>query len=93
MVFLELCREDWGSSRVVTGTSGNLSFLPQGSQASFHVVMGHLGIPLELLQGTWASSSIEGVIACLFSSCRGEPRVPIELWWEPQGTSHVALGK
>jgi len=49
-------------------------------------------IALELLQGTWASSSIEGVIACLFSSCRGEPRVPIELWWEPQGTSHVASG-
>ena len=54
MVFLEMQQEALGPSRVVTGTSGNLSFLPQGSQASFHVVMGHLGIPLELLHGNRA---------------------------------------
>ena len=54
VVFLEMQQEALGPSRVVTGTSGNLSFLPQGSQASFHVVMGHLGIPLELLHGNRA---------------------------------------
>ena len=54
VVFLEMQQEALGPSRVVTGTSGNLSFLPQGSQASFHVVMGQLGIPLELLHGNRA---------------------------------------
>ena len=33
--------------------------LPQGSQASFQVAMGHLRIPLELLQGNRVSSQVE----------------------------------
>ena len=42
VIFLELWREARGSSQIVTGTSGKL-VLPQGSQASFHVVRGNLG--------------------------------------------------
>ena len=72
-------------------------------QGTFHVALGksgllsccegHLGIPLELLQWNQASSRIEGLISCCFSSCSGKLWISLEMQWGPQGTSHFASGK
>ena len=54
MVFLERGQEAWGSSRVVTGTSGNLRDVGLLSSCE-----GYLGIPLDSLQENKASSQVE----------------------------------
>ena len=65
---LALRGESRDISRDVAGRFGCLSscnrdvrelMLPQRSQASFQVAMGHLRIPLELLQGNRVSSQVE----------------------------------
>ena len=50
------------------------------------------GIVLKALQGTRASSRVEGEISWFFSSC-GKLEVPLELGWGPQGTSRVVSRK
>ena len=68
MVFLELRREDLGSSRVPTRTSGNLSCSLRDVRPPFKL-QGPPRIPLELQQGNKASSQVEAANSGLLSSC------------------------
>ena len=68
VVFLELRREDLGSSRVPTRTSGNLSCSLRDVRPPFKL-QGPPRIPLELQQGNKASSQVGAANSGLLSSC------------------------
>ena len=42
---------------------------------------GELGIALHTMQGNWASSRSEVIVSLFFSSCGGNLRYILELWW------------
>ena len=75
VIFLELWQEARGSSQIVTGTSGKL-VLPQGSQTSFHVVMGSLMFHSRWCRRMRPFLELRGT-RCHFD-LRHEPRVPLE---------------
>ena len=62
--------------------------LPQGSQASFQVVLA-LGIAFEELQGNRASSCVKAGKSVFLSSCGRDLRVPIEFQQGSQASSRV----
>ena len=92
MVFLELRQEACGSSRVVMGTSGNLS-----------CCLREVKSPFELPGGAWDCSRVTAGDSGLISYCGGNLVVFLKLWREywgsswvaasTQGTSHGASGK
>jgi len=84
MVFLEWGQEAWGSSRVVTGTSGNLRDVGLLSSCE-----GYLGIPLDSLQENKASSQVEEGNSRFLSICDRDLGVPIEFQQGIQASSPV----
>ena len=58
-----------GNSEFLSSCNGYLGEplqLFKGSQASFQLLRGKTGVALEVLQGKWASSHIEGVNIVVF---------------------------
>ena len=80
-----------GTSRIATRTSGEPLMLPKGSQASFRVARGNLGLISNCFRGiqtqvmweTWDSSRIVTGILGFLSSCNGDVSEPLVL---PQGS-------
>ena len=92
MLFLKLRPEALGSSRVVMGTSGNLSSCLRLVKAPFAVRV-LCRIALKSLRGKWALFHIEGEISWRFSSCSRKYWVALKFRGGPQPASHVASGK
>ena len=85
-------------SRVSAGSVGSLN-LPWGPEGASHVVSGKseilssgegpLGIPLELVQVTRASSRVEAGNSGFLSSCDRDLGVPMEIPLGSQTSFHV----
>ena len=80
MVFLEVRREDWGSSQVVMGTSGNLR-VASGKSFSFQVGRGSTGL---------LRSHCRGIGPHLVFN--RQSLVFLELWQKTRGSSQVSMG-
>ena len=77
MIFFELRRETWGSSRVETGPQGPL-LLPQRSQVSSSCE-GQVGIPLQSLPANRALSRVQSVDSVFLTRVDRDLRLPIKL--------------
>ena len=89
MVFLEMQQEALGSSRVVTGTSGNLSCCLR--EVKSFKLRAALRIPNNLLQGNRASSLLEVGNSWYLSSFDMDLGVPVEFHQGSQASAHVEV--
>ena len=77
-MFLELRQETSCSSQVALGMSG-ISYVASGKSGRISHCEGFLGIPLESLQETRASSRVEVENSGFISSCGGYLRELLEV--------------
>ena len=82
--------ERWNSALL---SSCNRHLLERGSQASYGVLRGNLGLLSRLCRKRMASSRGDGGISWFFSSYGGKFGVSLELRRGTQGASHVAQEK
>ena len=84
----------WGtrdSSKEATRISGFLSNSNRGFRPPLEF-RGGPGVPLELLQGNWASSRVEAEHSVFFSSCGRKLGFPLEWQWGTWVSSRVVMG-